>query len=352
MTTPHGIESEAMDAYSSAVSGAAERVGPAVVRVEFAGAPVARRRSRGQRPERKADEEGFHTAGSGVIYDSKGRVITNAHVVAAAPRPDVISIVLTDGQRMPAAIEFSDATVDIAVLRVATTAKLPVAELASAPARVGQLVVAVGNPFGLSFTVTAGVVSAVGRSVQLGPNVPEAKDLIQTDTPINPGNSGGPLVDARGRVIGINTAVMPYARGVGFAVPTSTVLDAIARHQDRVRRDGPPRFGVAGMATDIDARIVKRESLKLARGVLVIEVHAGSPAERANLRAMDVLVSIGETAVDSVEALKQALDGLAAGLATEVAFVRGTTLRRTHVLLDPSTSSGRTTSTSQEAGAD
>ncbi len=345
MTTPHGIESEALDAYSSAVSSAAERVGPAVVRVEFAGAPVTRRGGRSPRPERKPDEGGFHTAGSGVIYDSRGRVITNAHVVAAAPRADAISIVLTDGRRMPAAVEFSDPSVDIAVLRVATTAKLPVAELASATARVGQLVVAVGNPFGLSFTVTAGVVSAVGRSMQLGRNVPEAKDLIQTDTPINPGNSGGPLVDARGRVVGINTAVMPYARGVGFAVPTATVLDAIARHQDRVRQGGPPRFGVAGMATDIDAGIVKRESLKLARGVLVIDVHAGSPAQRANLRAMDILVSIGETAVDSVEALKHALDGLTAGLATEVTFVRGTTVRRTHILLDDVPSS------SQEAGA-
>jgi S1-C subfamily serine protease len=345
--TTHGIENEAMDAYSSAVSGAAERVGPAVVRVEFAGAPPAGRGGRGPRQGRKGDENGYHTAGSGVVYDSKGRVITNAHVVNAAPRADAISIVLPDGSRFPAAVEFSDPTVDIAVLRVATTLKLPVAELASAPARVGQLVVAVGNPFGLSFTVTAGVVSAVGRSMQLGQGVPEAKDLIQTDTPINPGNSGGPLVDAKGRVIGINTAVMPYAQGVGFAVPTSTVLDAIARHQERMRKEGPPRFGVAGMATDIDAAVVRRQGLKLARGVLLIEVHAGSAAERANLRAMDVIVSIGETVVDSVETLKAALDGMTAGLATEVTFLRGMTLRRTHVLLDNASS----TSASQESGA-
>jgi S1-C subfamily serine protease len=280
-----------------------------------------------------------------VIYDSKGRVITNAHVVNAAPRADAISIVLPDGRRFPAAVEFSDPSVDIAVLRVATTVTLPVAELASTPARVGQLVVAVGNPFGLNFTVTAGVVSAVGRSMQLGRGVPEAKDLIQTDTPINPGNSGGPLVDAKGRVIGINTAVMPYARGVGFAVPTSTVLDAIARHQERMRQAGPPRFGVAGMPADIDGAIARRHSLKLERGVLLIEVHAGSPAERANLKALDIVVSIGETAVDSVESLKAALDGLTAGLATEVTFLRGTSLRRTHVLLDSATSA------SQEAGA-
>jgi S1-C subfamily serine protease len=334
-----------MDAYSSAVSGAAERVGPAVVRVEFAGAPAARRGGRGPKSERSPNADGFRTAGSGVVYDSRGRVITNAHVVAAAPRPDAISIVLPDSRRFPAAVEFADPSVDVAVLRVATTVALPVAELASTPARVGQLVVAVGNPFGLSFTVTAGVVSAVGRSMQLGRGVPEAKDLIQTDTPINPGNSGGPLVDAKGRVIGINTAVMPYARGVGFAVPTSTVLDAIARHQERMRQAGPPRFGIAGMATDIDGATVRRHSLKLERGVLVIEVHAGSPAERANLRAMDIVVSIGESAVDTVEALKQALDGLTAGMATEVTFLRGTTLRRTHVLLDSATSA------SQEAGA-
>jgi S1-C subfamily serine protease len=335
--TTHGIESEAMDAYSSAVSGAAERVGPAVVRVEFSGMPARRGGGRGPRNEGPPPNEGgFHTAGSGVIYDSRGRVITNAHVVQAAPRADAISVVLHDGRRYPAAVEFADASVDVAVLRVATPVALPVAQLVSAPAKVGQLVVAVGNPFGLNFTVTAGVVSAIGRSMQLGRGSPEVKDLIQTDTPINPGNSGGPLVDARGRVIGINTAVMPYARGLGFAVPTATVLDAIARYQALARSEGPPRFGVSGMAGDIDGALVRREGLKLAKGVLVIDVHPGSPAERASIRAMDVIVSIGETAVDSVDALKKALDALEPGLAVEVSFVRGATLRRTHVLLDGS----------------
>src|SRR5205814_622545 len=157
---------------------------------------------------------GSEAAGSGVIFDSQGRIITHDHVVRAASSADKISVVLSDGRRLPAVVEFADPTVDVAVIRVpAASGSLPVAALHSAPLRVGQLVVAIGNPYGLSWTVTAGVISATGRSLPLGPGR-ELTDLVQTDTPINPGNSGGPLVDAQGRVVAITTAVMPYARGV------------------------------------------------------------------------------------------------------------------------------------------
>jgi S1-C subfamily serine protease len=269
-----------------------------------------------------------------VIFDSRGRVITNAHVVQGAGKPDAISVVLPDGRRFKAAIEFADPSVDVAVLRLAAPGSLPVAELISMPVKVGQLVVAIGNPFGLSWTVTAGVVSALDRSLQLGRGQPAIEHLIQTDTPINPGNSGGPLVDARGRVLGITTAVMPYAQGVGFVVPTATVLDAIARHQERQGRGGPVRFGVSGAATVIDKAVATSTGLEQTHGVLVMDVMAATPAYHGGLRAMDVIVRIGDTSVDSPEALKRAIEAVPAGIGVEVAFLRGGTLRKTHVLIE------------------
>jgi S1-C subfamily serine protease len=324
-----------MDAYSLAVSGAAERVGPAVVKVELS-ADASRaqpsRRGRGGRPSpRRPDNDGFQAAGSGVIYDSHGRIITNAHVVSAAGGAG-LSVVLSDGRRFTAAVEFSDPAVDIAVLRVAAPVALPVAEIVSAPVKVGQLVVAIGNPFGLSWTVTAGVVSATGRSLPMGPGQ-QLTDLIQTDTPINPGNSGGPLVDAHGRVVGITTAVMPYARGLGFAVPTATVLGAIARYRERLDASGRPRFGVSGMVTAVDAKLAERVGLREAKGVLLVEVQPDSPAERASLRALDIILRIGDAPIMTVEALKQRIDALPEGRSTEVTFIRGGTIRKTHVVM-------------------
>ncbi len=322
-----------MDAYSVAVAGAAERVGPAVIKIEVSGSAPPRPQRRGGRPAqpRPDAERGVQSTGSGVLFDSQGRAITNAHVVKGA-KPDAISAVLSDGRRFPAVVEFADPTVDIAVLRLVSTTPLPVAQLVSTPVKVGQLVVAIGNPFGLSWTVTAGVVSAVGRSLPMAPGH-EMHGLIQTDTPINPGNSGGPLVDARGRVVAITTAVMPGARGVGFAVPVETVLGAIARDQERRLASPPPRFGVSGMPTTIDAAIAARIDLKEARGVLVVDVQAGSPAERASIRPLDVLVRLADAPLASVESLKQRLDAYSAGKSVEVSFLRGGTLRKTHVVL-------------------
>ena len=326
------IEAEAMDAYSSAVAGAAERVGPAVVKVEVPGARApSRRRSRGGGTPPPAGDGGYASSGSGVIFDSRGRVITNAHVVSAAGRGAEISVVLTDGRRLQAFVEFADRAVDIALLRVVNAAPLPVAQLLAAPVKAGQLVVAVGNPYGLSWSVTAGVVSATGRSLPLGGFV--MADLIQTDTPINPGNSGGPLVDTRGRVVGITTAVMPYARGVGFAVPTAAVLDAIARHQQGQEREGPPRLGISGTTVEIDAALLSRYGLPEKLGVRVVEVHAGTPADLASLKPLDIVVSLDGNPVTSPTAIKEAVDAKAEGESLEIAFLRAATLRKTHVLI-------------------
>ena len=331
--TTNRIESQAMDAYSRAVSGAAERVGPAVVSVEVKGRRAPDGRGRGRRPAPSVDPNAFVPTGSGVIFDSSGRVITNDHVARTAHSPDAISVVLPDGRRFTAVVEMADPAVDIAVLRIPNApAGLPVAALTSSTLKVGQLVVAIGNPYGLSWTVTAGVVSAVGRSLPVGDGR-ELRDLVQTDTPINPGNSGGPLVDAQGRVVGITTAVMPFARGVGFAVPTSAVLGAIAGHQERIQREGPRKFGISGMATAIEPELQKRLGLTQDRGVLLVDVQAGSPAAAASLRPMDIVVSIGEKAVTTVDALKQRIDALRPGRNVEVTFLREGRLRRTHVVV-------------------
>jgi len=300
----NGQDDKALDAYSTAVSSAAERVGPAVVKLE-AGRAHART---GGRPAGQ---------GSGVIFDSSGRILTNEHVARGAHS---ITIALADGRRLPAGVVGADPAVDIAVLQVAATG-LPVARLHSGLLKVGQLVVAIGNPYGLSWTVTAGVVSALGRELPLGPNQ-TLRDLIQTDVPINPGNSGGPLVDAQGRVVGITTAIIPYARGVGFAVPVSTALAALSRFQEMrssvQARDGV-RLGIGGAPSE--------------RGVLVLEVLPDSPAARASLRPEDVIVAVAGHPVRTSQDLMEALRSLRAGQSVEVTFRRGSRQGRTTVIL-------------------
>src|SRR5437773_9863128 len=189
----HEREGQVLDAYSNAVIGAGERVGPAVVRIGI---------------EREGDQlvrtVFGGSLGSGFIFASDGQILTNAHVVANARR---IRVTLADGRTFDASLVGSEPDVDIALLRIGAD-HLPVAELGRGSLRVGQLVIAVGNPYGLNWTVTAGVVSALGRTLQ-APGTRKMTDLIQTDTSINPGNSGGPLVDSSGRVVGITTAMMP-----------------------------------------------------------------------------------------------------------------------------------------------
>ena len=289
----HLSEDKALDAYSQAVTGAAERVGPAGVKVE----PSRRRQG----------------IGSGVIFDSGGRILTNEHVVRGASS---VTVTLADGRRLPAAIVGADPRVDIAVLQVPVK-DLPVAELHSGSLKVGQLVVAIGNPYGLSWTVTAGVVSALGRDLPLGRGL-VLHDVIQTDVPINPGNSGGPLVDAQGRVVGITTAVMPFARGVGFAVPVSTVLATLARFQEMRHADGV-RLGIRAAAIE--------------SGVLVLEVEADSPAARASLRAQDVIVAANGRDVGSARQLAEALKRVPSGQTVELTFLRQGRKGRTTVIV-------------------
>jgi serine protease Do len=286
-------ERKALDAYSQAVTTAAERVGPAVVKVESS------RRHQG--------------IGSGVIFDSSGRILTSEHVVRGARS---VTVSLADGRRLPAAIVGADPLVDVAVLQVPLK-DLPVAELYSGPLKVGQLVVAIGNPYGLSWTVTAGVVSALARELPLGGGV-VLHDVIQTDVPINPGNSGGPLVDAQGRVVGITTAVMPFARGVGFAVPMSTLLATLARFQEMRHHDGV-RLGIRAAAIE--------------GGVLVLEVETDSPAARASLRVQDVIVAVNGRDVESAAQLAESLKQVPPGQTVELTFLRQGRKGRTTVIV-------------------
>jgi S1-C subfamily serine protease len=297
-------ESAALDAYSLAITTAAERAGPAVVKIETGRG--------GRQPDgRPGPQEGL---GSGVIYSSDGHILTNAHVVAGATR---VLVSLPDGQRLQAGVLGSEPAKDLAVLRVAD-GRLPVAQLSAAPLRVGQLVVAIGNPFGLDFTVTAGVVS----TLPTGPGQ-QLEQLIQTDTPINPGNSGGPLVDVQGRVVGITTAIVPWGQGLGFAVPTATAYEVIGRITQRHREAiGKGALGISGLDTTIDEELARQSGAERRRGVLLLEVAPGGAAEQASLRGGDILLSIEDRPVESVDALRGAVQALRGTSPWRVGFLR------------------------------
>lgn len=293
--------------YERAVMLAADRVGPAVVKVETGRA--ARRSPLGEQQQ---------GVGSGVIFSRDGKILTNAHVIAGATR---VTVTLPDGRSMPAGVTGAEPARDLAVLQV-VEGGLPVAQLRGEPLRVGQLVVAIGNPYGFDFTVTAGVVSALGRSLPADQGV-KLDNLIQTDTPINPGNSGGPLVDVQGRVVGITTAILPFAQGLGFAIPVATAYEVIARIDERHRsglRQG--RLGVSVLDIVIDEAVRRSQSLDQRSGVLLLEVAPHGPAARASLRGGDIIVSLGDRKVESVAALRTAVESLRESSPWRVGFLR------------------------------
>src|SRR3989442_1227721 len=311
-------EAQALDAYSRAVTSAAERVGPAVVRIDI-------EREGG----RFARSEFGGGLGSGFIFASDGQILTNAHVVNRARR---IRVTLADGRTFDAGLVGSDPDVDVAVLRVGAD-HLPLVELGRGPLRVGQLVIAVGNPYGLNWTVTAGVISALGRTLE-APGIRKMTNLIQTDTPINPGNSGGPLVDSAGRVIGITTAMMPMAQGLGFSIPLDTVKSMLARINKR--RESAPAgvtMGVGGMRVLLDAQL--RQALNLAQqyGMEVLEIRQGGPADRAELKRLDVIIAAEDVPVTEPRDLQRVVRKHRAGEQVPVSFLRGGRQRKVTVVL-------------------
>lgn len=305
-------EQKAFDYYSHAVITAADRAGPAVVKVEI-GHGKARR-----------DGKPGQGIGSGVIYSSAGYILTNAHVVAGASR---VVVTLPDGRSLPAGVIGAQPERDLAVLRVGQSG-LPVAELYAAPPRVGQLVIAIGNPYGLDFTVTAGVVSALNRSLPLDRET-KLSQLIQTDTPINPGNSGGPLVDVQGRVVGITTAILPFAQGLGFAISASTALDVIGQLTEHHRQDiGRGTLGISGLDVRIDDVTQRSEHLDQSSGVLLLEVAPGGSAARASLHSGDIILALGEHKTDTIDALRKAVQALKGSSPWQVSFLRSGRRRR------------------------
>jgi S1-C subfamily serine protease len=278
-SSPEPLDRDLLDAYSEAVIRAVEHVGPAVVRVE---------------PRRGG--------GSGLIFTPDGFVLTNNHVV---DRGGQITVTLPDGRSMNAELVGRDADTDLAVLRIGGM-RLPWARFGdSKRVRVGQVAIAIGNPFGLHHSVTTGVVSALGRSLR-SQSGRLMDDVIQTDASLNPGNSGGPLVTSSGEVIGINTAMVLPAQGICFAIAANTVLSVASR----LMRDGRVRrsyIGVAGQQTPIPRALARANQIAVSSGVLVVSTETGSPAEAAGLQPGDVILAFADTAVSGIDDLHRLL---------------------------------------------
>ncbi len=299
---PPTADSSLLDAYSQAVVHAVEQVGPSVAKLEVRGRSGLRSGS-----------------GSGFLITPDGFLLTNSHVVHGAEK---IEVILADGRRPDAHLVGDDPDTDLAVVRVYAPQLHPVALGESKIVRVGQLAIAIGNPYGFQASVTAGVVSAVGRSFRANTGR-LMDDIIQTDAALNPGNSGGPLVNSRGEVIGVNTAVILPAQGLCFAIGIDTAKHVAAWliKDGRVRRS---YIGVGGQNAPLHRRLVRYHHLPAPTGVLIITVTPGSPAARAGLREGDVLVEFDGQPVPSIDALHKLLTGERVGAESPLTVIRGT----------------------------
>jgi S1-C subfamily serine protease len=299
---------ELLDAYSAAVIGAVERVGPSVAHLEVSLASPSRQRQ----PRRSA------ATGSGFVFTPDGFVLTNSHVVDGARG---VRASFSDGSSYPAEVVGTDPDTDLAVLRVDGPTLIS-AELGdSMRLRVGQVVIAIGNPLGFASTVTAGVVSGLGRTMR-SKNGRLIDSVIQTDAALNPGNSGGPLVDSRGDIVGVNTAIIVGAQGISFAVPVNTAHFVIPQliRDGRVRRGW---IGVSGQTIQLSRRRVQVSHLSASGAVLVTEVAPRSPAERAGLRQRDIIIAFGGAEVRSVDDLQRQLSHEVVNRKTEITVLRG-----------------------------
>src|SRR5436190_20597680 len=290
-----------LDAYSEAVIQAAERASPSVVNVDV----------------RRGNQHAG--SGSGFVFTPDGFILTNSHVVHGATD---IRVGFPDGQRFVADCVGEDPATDLAVLRISTSRLVPVAFGSSNALRVGQLVVAIGNPYGFQCTVTSGVVSALGRSLrsQSGHLI---DNVIQTDAALNPGNSGGPLVTSRGEVVGVNTAIIPSAQGICFAVG----IDTANYLAGRLIKDGKIRrgyVGIAGQNVPLHRRLVRGHSLTVESAIFVVSVEPGSPAVAAGVLDGDLLVAFDGHPVADIDSLHRILTENRVGIRASVMLLRGT----------------------------
>lgn len=315
----HSVDDgELLDAYSRAVTSVVEKISPSVVYVEV---QRLRLRSDRQRPLE------FRGNGSGFIFTPDGYILTNSHVVHDTDR---IEVTLNDGRQFQAELVGDDPDTDLAVIRI------PVSNLVNAPLgdsltlKPGQLAIAIGNPLGFQCTVTAGVVSAVGRSFRSNSGR-LIENVIQTDAALNPGNSGGPLVNSHGQVIGVNTAIIQAAQGICFATPINTakwVITALLK-QGRVRR---ARLGIVAQTVPLPLQLARTLGIGTETGVAILSLEAGSPAQKADLRERDILVELDGQPLKDIDDLHRLLNHERIGTLVGLKYIRQSQLIHTTVI--------------------
>jgi len=301
-----------LDAYSQAVVDAVDRVSPSVVNIETR--RVAPQGRGGREPR---DPRGLGGSASGFLFTPDGFILTNSHVVHGA---DSITVTRDDGQVREATLIGDDPETDLAVVRIGPDSLTPATLGDSGAVRVGQVAIAIGNPYGFQTTVTAGVVSALGRSLraQSGRLI---DNVIQTDAALNPGNSGGPLVDSRGDVIGVNTAVIMPAQGICFAIAINNAKFVASR----LIRDGKVTrsyIGVGGQTVPVARRVSRFHQLSVESGVLVVSLEQGGPAEKAGVRLGDRIVAFNGQPVGGIDALQLLLTEQQVGVPSKITVLR------------------------------
>jgi S1-C subfamily serine protease len=300
-----------LDAYSEAVIGAAERVSPSVVNIE-----VFQRPGRREGVARNREARGN---GSGFLFTPDGFILTNSHVVNNAAK---IEVGLIDGRRFHAEPVGDDPDTDLAVIRIDGSQLLPVEMGDSQFIRVGQLAIAIGNPYGFQCTVTAGVVSALGRSLR-AKSGRLIDNVIQTDAALNPGNSGGPLVNSKGEVIGVNTAMILPAQGICFATAINTAKFVAGR----LIKDGHITrgyIGLAGQDVPLLRQIVRFHNLSVESGIFVVSIERDSPAERAGLQEGDLIVGFDDQPVAGIDDLHKLMTDTMVGTKSSIDVIRRT----------------------------
>jgi S1-C subfamily serine protease len=307
------LDDDLLDAYSRAVINAAERVSPSVVNLDV------RTNPRGKQGTRYRPPEELRGTGSGFIFTPDGFILTNSHVVHHA---DKIVVTLPDGRRFEGDMVGEDPDTDLAVVRINGSNFVAASLGDSEKIRVGQLVIAIGNPYGFQCTVTSGVVSALGRSLR-SISGRLIDNIIQTDAALNPGNSGGPLVTSQGEVVGVNTAMILAAQGICFAIGVNTAKFVTGQliKEGKIRRS---YIGLGGQNVPLLRRIVRFYRLPVESGILVVSVEEGSPAQKAGLSEGDMIVGFDGQPIAGIDDLHKILTEEKVGLKTTLTIIRRT----------------------------
>ncbi|HMJ08923.1 MAG TPA: trypsin-like peptidase domain-containing protein [Pyrinomonadaceae bacterium] len=300
-------DEELLDAYSNSVVRASEIASPSVVKIDV-------------QTVRQNGQAAAGGSGSGFVFTPDGYVITNSHVVHNAGK---MTVSMQDGNVYTAHLVGDDPDTDLAVIQLGASSNLPALKLGTSRSlKVGQMAIAIGNPFGFQYTVTAGVISALGRSLRAysGRLI---DDVIQTDAALNPGNSGGPLVNSRGEVIGVNTATIASAQGICFAIAIDTAQFVAIKllREGRIRRG---YIGIAGQNVAVPRQIVRYYNLPVENGILVISMDEGSPAAKAGVREGDIIIEFGGRTVAGIDQLHKILTDQEPGQSVKTVVLRGT----------------------------